>query len=279
MTAVTVSFGCPEVVRNWVERWSLAGASCLVSDNGNSIPADVHGKAKVLPFSGNIGFGGGINRGVLASETPIVLITNPDTLPKSADSLEMLRQFHSSGTLSGAGTFDSSGKAVHSTGIWPDLSWVRSQIFRSAEPLWRPDRFDWLQGSLIMVHRDEFLKAGGFSDRFPLYFEDVDLCARAKKKGMEIRYCEKCSFIHDEGSGSAKVTATRLSCFHWGMLQYFRNHDPRNAEAARKMIIAKCLLRSFAHAPVNHEAARGYSRALRSVLSGIAPKLPEVSNG
>lgn len=130
-----------------------------------------------------------------------------------------------------------------------------------------------------MIHRDDFLRIGGFGSSFPLFFEDVDLCARAKKQGMEISFCERCRFIHDEGSGSDKVTATRLSCFHWGMLEYFRIHDPENAEAVRKMIMAKCILRISAYSFCNIEAARGYFRALQCVLSGVAPKLPGELNG
>ncbi len=279
VTVVTVAFGSPDVVGTWINEWSDTGASCIISDNGNLMPASTGNRARVLPFTGNEGFGAGINRAVLESDSPVVLITNPDTLPRSAESLSNLLDYHTRGSITGALTVDSSGKEVHSTGIWPDRAWVKSQVFRQAENLWREDQIDWLQGSLMMVHRDDFLRIGGFSSRFPLYFEDVDVCSRGRKQGMNIDYFKQGGFIHDEGSGSDQARVTRLSCYHWGLLEFFRNHDPGNAEVVRKMIIAKCILRSISYAVVDVKAARGYYRALLSVLKGVAPKLPGSVNG
>ena len=279
VTVVTVAYGSSDVVRKWVQEWSSTGASCLISDNGNRIPADISSKVRVLPFTGNKGFGSGINRAVRESTTPVVLITNPDTLPQHKDSLDVLYDHHSPGSFTGAVTVDKAGNEIHSTGIWPSRNWVRSQVFRPAESLWRSDRADWLQGSLIMVHRDDFLELEGFSSNYPLYFEDVDICSRAKKNGFNMNVCSESGFIHDEGSGSDRVTATRLACYHWGMLEFFRNHDPASVTSVRKMLIAKCILRLSAYAVTDREAARGYYAALKSVYRGIAPTLPGGSNG
>ncbi|MCK5786146.1 MAG: glycosyltransferase family 2 protein [Candidatus Sabulitectum sp.] len=279
VTVVTVAYGSSDVVRKWAHEWSSTGASCLISDNGNRIPSDISGKVRVLPFTGNKGFGSGINRAVLESTTPVVLITNPDTRPEHKESLDVLYDHHSRGSFTGAATVDKAGNKIHSTGIWPSRNWVRSQVFRPAESLWRSDRVDWLQGSLIMAHRDDFLELEGFSSNYPLYFEDVDICARAKKLGFNINVCPEAGFIHDEGSGSDRVTATRLACYHWGMLQFFRDHHPASVISVRKMLIAKCILRLAAYAVTDREAARGYYTALRSVYREIAPMLPGNSNG
>ncbi|MCK5131025.1 MAG: glycosyltransferase family 2 protein [Candidatus Sabulitectum sp.] len=279
ITVVTVAFGNPDIVREWVRKWSSVGAACLIVDNGNLLPRGISGDATVLSFTGNSGFGGGINRAVQEADTPVVLITNPDTLPENRESLEVLFNYHACGKLTGALTIDSAGNEVHSTGVWPDKNWIRSQIFKSAESLWRRDQMDWLQGSLIMIHKEDFLNLGGFSSRYPLYFEDVDICSRAREKGLTVDFCRGSRFIHNEGSGADRATATRLSCFHWGLLQFFRDHDSANADAVRKMIIAKCIFRFAVYAIIDPEAARGYYRALRSVLSGVAPKLPGALNG
>ncbi|MCD6587048.1 MAG: glycosyltransferase family 2 protein, partial [Candidatus Fermentibacteraceae bacterium] len=173
VTVVTVAFGNPEVIKKWGQEWSGAGAACLISDNGNLLPGDLNKEVAVLPFQGNTGFGRGINRAVQKADTPVVLITNPDTLPGNPYSLESLLHFHSEGSLTGGITVDASGREVHSTGVWPTSDWVRSQVFRHAESLWHRNTTNWLQGSLIMVHRDDFLKLNGFSSNYPLYFEDV----------------------------------------------------------------------------------------------------------
>jgi len=274
VTVVTAAYGNPEAVRKWAREWSETGASCVISDNGNNIPALINGDVKVLPFTGNTGFGQGINRAVRECDDPVVLITNPDTLPENSESLRAIMDHHSSGSLTGGRTVDSSGRSIRSTGIWPTIHWVRSQIFKPAETLWRRDRMDWLQGSLILIHRNDFLQLDGFGSRFPLFFEDVDLSARAKKLGMNVDLCERSSFVHEQRPCSERVTSTRLSCFHWGMLEFFRNHDSSNADAVRRMIIAKCILRLFSYAAINPEAVSGYYRGLQAVLRGIPPGLP-----
>ncbi len=276
---LTVAFGNPEVIKKWGQEWSGTGAACLISDNGNLLPQDLSSKVTVLPFRGNTGFGSGINRAVQKADTPVVLITNPDTLPGNPHSLESLLHFHSEGSLTGGVTVDASGREVHSTGAWPTSDWVRSQVFRHAGSLWNKNIINWLQGSLIMVHRDNFLKLNGFSSSYPLYFEDVDICARAHRQGMRINFSGNSRFIHNEGSGSAGTTATRLSFFHWGMLQYFRDHDSLHADRVRRMILAKCILRTAGYLPVNLGAAKGYYQAFRSILAGTPPALPEVHDG
>jgi len=274
VTTVTVAFGNHKVVKTWVEEWSRAGANCIITNNGGAIPAGVTGKAIVLSSPVNSGFGAGINLAVQHAETPVVVVTNPDTLPAAPGALKTLTDFHTRGSLSGSRSVNSFGREVYSTGVWPTVKWVKSQVFRPAATLWRKDSIDWLQGSLIMVHRDDFFQLEGFSKNYPLYFEDVDLCFRAKKQGMKIDFCRESSFMHNEGSGSEKAVASRLSCFHWGMLEFFRSNDPINAVSVRRMLIAKCILRLFVYAPTDREAFRGYYRALQSVCSLAAPVLP-----
>lgn len=45
---------------------------------------------------------------------------------------------------------------------------------------------DWIAGMFWLMHSDGFLQMGGFDERYHLYFEDVDFCARAHLKGMKI---------------------------------------------------------------------------------------------
>lgn len=279
VTVVTVAYGGSGAVREWVRQWSSTGAACIITDNGNQLPDGIVSDATVLPFTGNTGFGRGINRAVHEADTELVLITNPDTLPENTASLSRLIEYHSPGTITGSTTVDRSGKEIHSSGAWPNRNWVRSQIFKKAESLWSRNQNDWLQGSLMMVCKDDFLKLGGFSSSYPLFFEDVDICARAEKQGMSIGFCRESRFIHNEGSGSTEAAATRISCFHWGMLEFFRNHDPDNADAVRKMIIAKCVFRLSAYALFSPRAFKGYCKALEAVVSGVSPTLPGALNG
>lgn len=278
VTVVTVAFGSAKAVNDWAAKWSSLGAECIIANNGSAISNDFGDRVTVLPSIGNIGYGAAINRAVAEAQTPIILITNPDTLPLNSDSLEKLLTNHKEGVITGAITVTSTGNTVHSTGIWPDISWVKSQIFKPAPSLWREDRFDWLQGGLLMVHKKNFLEAEGFDENFPLYFEDIDFCANAVKTGISMNFCKSASFIHDEGSGADRAIVTRLSCFHWGMYQFFRKHYPTEAKAVRKLICLKCIVRIFQNSLLHPEKTKGYIASLKSMIRNTAPALPKASN-
>jgi len=130
----------------------------------------------------------------------------------------------------------------------------------------------------MLVEREDFLNIGGFHKNYPLYFEDTDLCARAKKSGMEIRLDPGSRFIHISGTGSSGSSALRLSCFHWGMAEFFRNNRPLEFHKAKRLIILKCIVRVSTLGLFKPAVAQGYIRALNSLLRNSPPELPERSH-
>lgn len=278
VTVVTVAFGSTKAVNDWAAKWSSLGADCIIANNGSPISMKYGERVRVLPSIGNIGYGPAINRAVAEVQTPIVLITNPDTLPLSKHSLDKLLACHEEGVITGAITVTSTGTTVHSTGIWPDSSWIKAQIFKPATSLWRSDRYDWLQGGLLMISKKDFLDLDGFDESYPLYFEDVDLCAKAKKAGIAVNLCDTARFIHDEGSGAERATVTRLSCFHWGLYQFFRKHFPREIKSVKRMICFKCIFRILQHSFLQPEKTRGYIASLKSIIRDTPPHLPKAAD-
>ena len=47
---------------------------------------------------------------------------------------------------------------------------------------------DYVTGCCMIMHKDVFLKLGGFDDRFFMYNEDVDFCLRAKSLGIKSKF-------------------------------------------------------------------------------------------
>ncbi len=274
LTVVTVAFGADAGLRKWAAAWSAEGIHCSIADNGGSVPLNLMPQVRVLPYRENRGFGAGINRCAKEAETEYILITNPDTLPIDSMNTAKLLELGIDHSFTGAVTLDEAGRVIPSSGVWPSLEWVRAQVFHKALPLWCADSFNWLQGSLILVRRSDFLELGGFSSRYPLYFEDVDLCARASEAGMSVGFCHEAQFIHQEGTGSSGSRAIRLAGFHWGLSEYFRQHSPADFPAARKLILIKCIVRMLSAGFFRCDERKGYSDAYRAVKSGVMPVLP-----
>lgn len=55
---------------------------------------------------------------------------------------------------------------------------------------------DWVAGMFLLFRRDTFEQIGGFDQRYFLYYEDVDLCARLRLRGYEIALCTEAKVIH-----------------------------------------------------------------------------------
>jgi hypothetical protein len=70
------------------------------------------------------------------------------------------------------------------------------------------------------MDRGTFDLVQGFSDRFFVYFEDRDLCRRARALGVEITTSDALSVSHSGGEGSRVALAERSVLSQLGMLQY-----------------------------------------------------------
>lgn len=55
---------------------------------------------------------------------------------------------------------------------------------------------DWLAGMFMLFPRDVFKRLGGFNQRYFLYYEDVDICARLRLQGYEVALCPAAKVIH-----------------------------------------------------------------------------------
>jgi len=55
---------------------------------------------------------------------------------------------------------------------------------------------DWVGGMFMLLPRDIFERLGGFDQRYFLYYEDVDLCARLRLMGYEVVVCPQARVIH-----------------------------------------------------------------------------------
>ncbi len=55
---------------------------------------------------------------------------------------------------------------------------------------------DWVAGMFMLLRTGTLRSVGGFDERYFLYYEDVDLCARMCERGLEVSVCPAASVIH-----------------------------------------------------------------------------------
>ena len=86
------------------------------------------------------------------------------------------------------------------------------EVLRRRLPGWRPaDEPTWLPGAFLLIRADAFRRVGGFDERFFLYAEDFDLCARLRLAGGRLRYVPDVKVVH---------AAQRSSHVRWRYLRW-----------------------------------------------------------
>jgi GT2 family glycosyltransferase len=161
----------------------------------------------------NTGFGHSANDAVRAASCEIVILLNDD-VELLSDPLPKLRRAFLDKTLF-AVTFQSQ----HEDGSFREgakrLSWrsgLPKILHNAADQAPVTDGFGasaYAVGGHAAFHREKFLALGEFDSLFdPFYWEDVDLCVRARQRGWPTLYAPACAVKH-AGPSAIRTTHDR----------------------------------------------------------------------
>lgn len=150
------------------------------------------GDARVVyRASPNLGFAAGCNIGAaeLPDDVTWVAFVNPDVeLERPLSGLVTRADVTSAGIV---GAHVESPRSPGVPSARPAVT-VRRELAKAVvgsrayamEPLGdSPVHVDQVSGALLLIRRTDFEQLDGFDERFELYYEDVDLCARAAELG------------------------------------------------------------------------------------------------
>lgn len=79
---------------------------------------------------------------------------------------------------------------------------------------------DWIAGMFMLFPRKVFEEMGGFDERYFLYYEDVDLCARLALAGYKRLVCMDARVVHDARRSSHRNVRYALMHLH-SILRFF----------------------------------------------------------
>lgn len=148
------------------------------------------------------GFGENHNQAFVHAVGKYFVVLNPDVglTPGLFDALVACQQATSAAVVA---------PSVLGTDGSPQNSWRRFPTVHSlmlkamgrdssmTKPL-RPVTYpDWVAGMCMLFDANAFRQLGGFDKRYFLYYEDVDICARAWLQGMLVAGCSKARLVHD----------------------------------------------------------------------------------
>jgi GT2 family glycosyltransferase len=91
---------------------------------------------------------------------------------------------------------------------------------------------DWVGGMFMLFRADTFAEIGGFDAAYRLYYEDVDLCARLRLAGYDVRLSPQVSITHLARRASHRNP--RLAIWHLrSMLRFFVSRSRRAGSLRR----------------------------------------------
>jgi N-acetylglucosaminyl-diphospho-decaprenol L-rhamnosyltransferase len=169
----------------------------ILTDNlGNDLPAIDNPAGVSITILRNQrprGFASNHNQAFRLAETKYFCILNPDVLFEQAVFRRLIALLETDKADIVAPLIVDPGAVVQdSFRVLPTpLNIVRRKLpgYRfvpipaDADGLARPD---WMAGIFLLLKSESYKKLGGFDERYRFYFEDVDLCTRARLAGLKL---------------------------------------------------------------------------------------------
>jgi hypothetical protein len=150
--------------------------------------------------NGGFGFGNnvGIRRGLAAGAQYIYLL-NSDAFPDPGAVQELVRYLdaHPEHGIAGSYIHGTDGHPHETAFRFPSL-WSEVDRGLRLGPVSRllKQHVDWLAGASMMMRASMVEQVGMFDETFFLYFEETDLCLRARRAGWRIAYVRTSSVAH-----------------------------------------------------------------------------------
>ena len=212
LSLVVLSYDRPDYLRQALaalEAQGVASREIVVVDNhspSSGAVADVVAgfpDVRLLALPTNLGFTGGMNAGIAEATGRYVLLTEDDIVlePGCLEAfLESSRMAGDRALLTGVMLDDGTRRIrcaggeialgppfrMRVIGVGEDLAAVRDA----------PYQVSFAPGALLFFPRDALRALGGFRTEYFMYFEDVELCLRARRLGIPITVVPSARVVH-----------------------------------------------------------------------------------
>jgi GT2 family glycosyltransferase len=250
----------PACLRALRDSAPAAGQEIVVVDNASEdgtadLVARDWPQVRLLRLARNLGFAAGNNAGIRATAGDRLLLVNPDAVltPGALDTLMAALDRDPSVAIAGPRIVDAGGRTELSFG--PMISpfaeaWQKLRV-RGLERAWpligaaverqtqRPGYPAWVSGACWLARRAPLEAAGLFDERFFLYTEDVDLCARVRSAGHRVAFVPDAVVRHTRGASRATVRDAADMHYRRSQVAFYEKHHPRWAPLLRAYLMAK----------------------------------------
>jgi len=229
---------------------ALAGlpAQTIVVDNGSSDGSAAYVRrgfpwVDLVEAGRNLGFAGGNNLALRRATGAAVLLLNPDTIcrPGSLAALHAFLAATPRAAAAGPTLTDADGRPTLSYGNQPALRYHLLELLGSHRRRWPPAlrrvtfvripepgdpsrKVGYVVGACMMIKAEALRDVGGLDERFFMYFEETDWCARAAAKGWDVYHFAGAEVVHLEGRAAARASDFALAQFQHSYRLFVAKH-------------------------------------------------------
>lgn len=174
-----------------------------------------------------LGFAGGNNLGILNADGDLVILLNDDTEPEPdwiAPLTEYLEARPEVGVVGcrllypGSRKVQHLGAVVHPNGLTDHVAWGEEE---SASADREPFEVPYVTGAAFGIRRAALASVGLLDDGYwPIYFEELDWCERARSAGWGIYVVPRSTVVHHESQTTLKYSPRFLQMYHKNRVRF-----------------------------------------------------------
>ncbi len=182
------------------------------SDRGASLAAERG--AEVVDLGGNRGFGAGCNAGIERVTEPVTALVNPDVVLLDDGLARLARAAAAGGALLAPRLLNADGSVQDSAHPLPGRAGallpalLPRRLLPSRYEPWRSDSarvVGWAVAACILGRTDELRALGPFDPSAFLFYEDMELCLRARRGGIPTILWPDVSVRHLGGASTGRA--------------------------------------------------------------------------
>ncbi len=208
-------------------------------------------RVEIISNARNVGFARACNQVLRAARSPYALLLNPDAEVQPGALATLLEVLRANPRVAAVGPrlVYPDGRYQHSAFRLPDFAQALFGFF-DLVPLdsdWNgryplptddaPRAVEHLIGACLLLRREALDAVGLLDDRFFIYFEETDWCARALRAGWELWQVPSATVVHHGGGTTRRVAEEMSLQFHRSQAYYYRKHYGWGGYLALKGIV------------------------------------------
>ncbi|MEQ8840565.1 MAG: glycosyltransferase family 2 protein [Acidimicrobiales bacterium] len=251
------------------------------ADDTLAVARGVAPHATLLTTGGNCGFATGVNAGAEHATGDVLVLLNPDAVATAEGLRRLAACVRRGAAIAAPRITDERGTTTRSVRKRPtvrDQFVVAGGLHRLVDSLDPDDddgasttdaemTVDVVSGACFATGLERFRELGGLDERFFLYAEEVDYCARVADAGGQIVYDPQVAVAHIGGASAEQVESGTDFLLMESRVRWFDKHRTPLATQAVRFALAVWALRRRDRA-----ALRAMARPMARILEPTHPR-------